>query len=276
MDLDFTTLDRNSKLQDETIEALKNLSDQGVKFMFASGRVASSVEYFMEKTGFDNPILACNGAFVKLNREKVLVEKALDEDILEALVTYAIDKDFYFHFYDPDTFYSNRFDESENGYILLDNEIGYNLQCNLNISKDPIKMLQNMGSKAYKFQIFSDASSERKVLEEAERDIREMGFMDRIDLTKSASRNLEVMAKGVNKWEGIKAVGDFLGIGPEEIATIGDHENDVEMIKKAGLGMAVENAVSNAKEACDFVMPNHYDFAVVRACEKILELNRNV
>ena len=43
MDLDGTSLDSNSILQEKTINALKKLDENGIKFVFTSGRATPSV-----------------------------------------------------------------------------------------------------------------------------------------------------------------------------------------------------------------------------------------
>src|SRR5207248_11079696 len=57
----------------------------------------------------------------------------------------------------------------------------------------------------------------------------------------------EIFDPAVNKWEGVLHVARRHGIDPKEIIAIGDDLNDVPMIRKAGLGVAMGNAHPEVK-----------------------------
>lgn len=81
---------------------------------------------------------------------------------------------------------------------------------------------------------------------------------------------LEVFPAGVDKWRGIRAVAALHGIGPGEIAALGDEINDVPMLREAGLGVAMGNAATSAAEAADRrTLPNTSD-GVAHAIEQML------
>lgn len=65
---------------------------------------------------------------------------------------------------------------------------------------------------------------------------------------------LEVVPKDTNKWHAIKYLIDELGIDKKELACIGDEENDMKMIKEAGIGFAMINASDEVKEVADHVV----------------------
>jgi len=71
------------------------------------------------------------------------------------------------------------------------------------------------------------------------------------------SRNLKIRAllefldvKGC-KWEGIKRYAKSKDIIPDEIISIGDDNNDVELIKNSGLGIAMKNGTEEVKKSAD-------------------------
>lgn len=63
----------------------------------------------------------------------------------------------------------------------------------------------------------------------------------------------DIIAKGGGKMAGIKRYLDRIGIAPEEIIAFGDAENDLEMIRFAGIGVAMGNAVEAVKAVADYV-----------------------
>lgn len=63
----------------------------------------------------------------------------------------------------------------------------------------------------------------------------------------------DIIAKGGGKMAGIRRYLDTVGIAPEEIIAFGDAENDLEMLRFAGIGVAMGNAVESVKAVADYV-----------------------
>ena len=55
----------------------------------------------------------------------------------------------------------------------------------------------------------------------------------------SFPNNLEINAIGASKVEAILRLASYLGIRPEETMGFGDGENDISMIRMAGIGVAM-------------------------------------
>ena len=60
----------------------------------------------------------------------------------------------------------------------------------------------------------------------------------------------------------------IIGIQREELVACGDGMNDISMIKYAGLGVAMENAYPEVKEAADVIAPSNDDNGVAYVLEK--------
>jgi hypothetical protein len=81
---------------------------------------------------------------------------------------------------------------------------------------------------------------------------------------------LEFLAPAVGKWGALARVAEQAGIAAGEIAAIGDDVSDVEMIRRAGLGIAMGNAVAAAKQAAGFVARSNAEGGIVEAIERVL------
>ena len=64
---------------------------------------------------------------------------------------------------------------------------------------------------------------------------------------------IHLQQEGVSKATALAALARAMGMTPADFVAIGDSENDTEMIKTAGAGAAVGNAVPGAKAAADYV-----------------------
>lgn len=87
-------------------------------------------------------------------------------------------------------------------------------------------------------------------------------------LTFSMSSGLiEVAAAGVTKELGVRSLAEYHGVGRERVVAFGDMANDIEMLRWAGLGVAMGNAFPAVKDAADWVTARHDDDGVARVLE---------
>jgi Cof subfamily protein (haloacid dehalogenase superfamily) len=63
----------------------------------------------------------------------------------------------------------------------------------------------------------------------------------------------DVLPKGGSKAEGIKRLIEATGLSMEDVYAFGDGLNDIEMLEQAGVGVAMGNAVNEAKQVSDFI-----------------------
>jgi Cof subfamily protein (haloacid dehalogenase superfamily) len=81
---------------------------------------------------------------------------------------------------------------------------------------------------------------------------------------------LELFSPASGKWSALAKLAGEAGIAPKEIAAVGDDANDAGMLRHAGLGIAMGNAVAEAKEAADMVVRSNAEGGVVEAIETVL------
>jgi hypothetical protein len=81
---------------------------------------------------------------------------------------------------------------------------------------------------------------------------------------------LEFLALGTGKWAAARRLAEAEGIAPEEIAAVGDDSNDLDLVRDAGLGIAMGNAVPAVRAAADLVVASNERDGVVLAIEEVL------
>jgi hydroxymethylpyrimidine pyrophosphatase-like HAD family hydrolase len=86
----------------------------------------------------------------------------------------------------------------------------------------------------------------------------------------SGGRFLEICHPMAQKSYGLAQLAEHLGIRQDEIIAIGDNNNDLDMLRYAGLGVAVDNAVQAAKEAADRLTASNNDDGVARLIQEII------
>ncbi len=88
--------------------------------------------------------------------------------------------------------------------------------------------------------------------------------------TTSGAPFLEIGKAGVSKATALARFAEACGYAPEEVVAFGDNNNDVEMLRWAGLGVAMGNAVPAALAAADQVTSHHDEDGVAKVIERLL------
>ena len=90
-------------------------------------------------------------------------------------------------------------------------------------------------------------------MQDIERARKELEEIPGLVLTGSLGNNIEINAQGIDKGIGMIELGHRLGIDRDEIMACGDGDNDLEMLKAVGFGVAMGNASEAVKHAADYV-----------------------
>ena len=91
---------------------------------------------------------------------------------------------------------------------------------------------------------------------------------DSMYMTISKPFFLEFMNKEVDKSKSIERLAKILGISMLEVIAIGDSYNDLSMIKAAGLGVAMYNAVDCVKAAANYTTDDNEHDGVAKVCDQ--------
>ena len=92
----------------------------------------------------------------------------------------------------------------------------------------------------------------------------------RVEATASLGANLELNAPGVTKGRALVALAETLGYTRENVMACGDSDNDLAMIRMAGLGVAMGNAQPEVLAAADAVTGDNNHDGVAQAIEKYI------
>lgn len=86
-----------------------------------------------------------------------------------------------------------------------------------------------------------------------------------LELSNSSPTNIEINYKGVNKANALEKICKLTGITMEQVMVVGDSLNDIKMIQRAGLGVAMGNAQPDVKEVADWVTGTNMEDGVAQA-----------
>ena len=92
-----------------------------------------------------------------------------------------------------------------------------------------------------------------------------------LTVVQTAPFYLEVIPLSVNKGAGLRAACAVVGLKPEDAVAFGDSENDIEMLRTAGIGIAMGNADAVVKAAADRVTLSNNDNGIAAALKELLD-----
>src|SRR5262249_41274106 len=78
-------------------------------------------------------------------------------------------------------------------------------------------------------------------------------------LVRTARRYLEIVPAAASKGAAMGRLAEHLGVPLARVVAVGDQENDLEMIRAAGLGVAMPHAPDDVRAAADRVAPSPED-----------------
>ncbi|MBM6838993.1 HAD-IIB family hydrolase, partial [Clostridium saudiense] len=99
---------------------------------------------------------------------------------------------------------------------------------------------------------------------------KELDELENIVYFGSGNHSTEINFKGVSKGNSVKVLSEKYGIKREELICIGDNENDISMIKYAGLGIAMANAIDEVKSAAQYITDSNKNDGVAKAIKKFI------
>lgn len=233
LDMDGTTLMPDGSISNENRTWIRRAREAGAEVTFATGRPFEGVvETFVGELGLTMPVVTINGGEIRTADGQLLVRHAFrTEDFME----------------------------------LYNMAREHGLACWGRTTSDSCwldSFPDNPQSQTWlKFGMSGTASALQTVREMLRRDTR-------FEVTNSNPLNIEVNPYGVNKAAGLQLLCDRMGLQARQVIAMGDSENDISMLKWAGLGIAMGNAQDAVKQAADAVTSSVEEHGVAAAIER--------
>lgn len=242
LDMDGTLLDRDKKISEENVAAIKKAKEIGVKVVLTTGRPLKGILRYLDKLNLTSDSDYCityNGSLiVNTGTKKVLSETYLEPEDLRFLYSLSRKLDVNIHALTKNGCISPKLSK----YTKLEVDLNHIPFKKVDFSsvKDNIDLIKVM---------FVD--EEYKLTPAANNLPHEV--YEKYTVVRSEPFFLEFLNKKVNKGAGLKFLAEKLGIKQDEVISVGDAGNDIHMIKYAGLGVAMGNAFPKVKEIADYI-----------------------
>lgn len=265
LDLDGTLLDENREIPGDTKTRLNDLKNQGILIVLATGRSFESAKRYYYELDLDTPLIGCNGGLIyQPNGKEVIQGAAFSKEDFYRVVSALTEIGVYYQYYGLHSIYAKRLAFGVKRWKCENINLPKEWQMQIRVVEDPLLWAREEYHPVYK--ILARSTSQEKLDEVA--DVIEQ--MDGLDTVSSFALGLDIGPADCDKGKALEVVGKALGIGPEEMLAMGDNDNDQEMIRYAGIGIAVGDASMAAKAAADFCMEEEGGRGVLRALTQFL------
>lgn len=264
-DLDNTLLTTDKRLTPRTKERIEECLERGIHFLPTTGRARTGIPEFLREIKGLRYVLLANGAeVIDLKEDRSIYQNLIPYEKARELVIKLKEYPAYFDFFadgkghSESRFYDNLTDFGMDPFLIdlihMSRERVDSMEGWLDENKSPVE----------KFTLFFKRTEDwSSAKEELEKD-------PEICITNSLTNNLEINHHSCNKGDALLALGSHLGIMPEEIMACGDGSNDYEMIRRAGLGVAMANACPEVLEVADYITSSCDEEGVARAIEQFV------
>lgn len=260
VDVDGTLVTTDKHVTQKTKEAIIKIKEKGILFGVATGRAISSAMKMLQRYEVDHLvdfIVCSNGVeIIDLKTNHSIITYPLLKEDLITITNYMKPVNVDYCLYDGEIIYTNNLSE-----IVQRISVFNNMQPVVT----PIEKLPMSESHKIVFAIPKEKVEDVRALKKTITDPRYSCFFTQEEL-------FEFVDYRVSKGTGILAYIEKKNLTMEHVVTFGDAENDIDMLTKAGLGVAMANAPLDIQAIADVVTKTNDEDGVAYYLNKLFDL----
>lgn len=268
LDMDGTLFNHNSQISQEDQEAIKTASGSGIHIAISTGRPYIGLPAdLLGSLGVRYAITANGAAIYRLPEKECIFSSCMETElicpILRELLTYDIHCDAFIggNGYSQKSFWPNisKLDmpDSIKTYIRTTRTL---TDCLAAFIEENRLEVQKM---TLNFYPMPDGS-----FKDRENVFSLLSKNPNITLLSGGYHNLEFTKAGTTKGMGLRFLADLLGVPLGHTMACGDTQNDLDILKTAGIGVAMGNAEEEVKRSADFITLTNEESGVSYAIRK--------
>ena len=247
-DMDDTLLNERGLLSPATIEAIEAARAAGAELVLASGRMPCAMRAFSKQLGVTLPMIAYNGAeLIDPNTDESLYRLYVSPELSLELIQYCEELGLHVQAYDGDDFLTPVDNELAREY--RDSVYGV---AHMRVTNQPLSQCVNWPQPTLLAICTPDRTADLLA------QVKEK-FEGRLVCAVSRPHYIECTSPMAGKERALRELCRQLNVPAEEVIAFGDGQNDVGMIRFAGLGCA------------DLVAPSNHEDGVAQVIMRLLK-----
>lgn len=262
LDLDGTIVNDKLEISQPTLAMLHRVrTENNVKVILATGRMFPSTIPFARTIGLSDPVISYQGAMIRdissplenVLEHPILFHQAIDVEIARAIADVVHEHDYHTNLYVNDQLFTTHLNPNS---LYYQNISGV-------VPQEARNLHHALTGPPSKIMIIDDRC-------EAIVEHLQSRFSAHVSICRSRHNYCEIVHHSVSKWLAIQQLIEQWGIKTHEVMAIGDQENDLSMIRGAGVGVAMGNAPQHVKAQANYVTDHVNDDGAAKAIEKFV------
>ncbi len=243
-DFDGTLVQNDHEVGQESKKQIEEYLKNGGIFVISTGRLPVGIMPRIKELGLKGVVSCCQGSVImEIESEKRILDDKLSYETTLAIVKKMEQMGLHIHIYGEWDYYCNMDDEALKKY-----EDAVRIKAKLVTDRPLSQFVEENKYQAYKVMAMVR-------YEDNEKTIRELSAcnFEGCEVIKSARSLVEVINAKNSKGTAVEFLANHYNVPIERVIAIGDQCNDISMIERAGLGIAVKNADNALKEVASVV-----------------------
>lgn len=250
-DVDGTLMPINGNLPEQIKNTVEKLKTAGIKLVLATGRMYNAAYPVKAELKLNTPIICYQGAMIR-DENTIYFEQNVPKNTAAEIIQHIRSYNAHTNLYLRDRLIVENDDKYIKEYAG-DRDLKYEVVDDLlEVVDDATKLLA----------IHENADLVTKIRDDM------IKAYPNLNIVKSTDYYCEFVNPNADKGLAIKFLADKWGIENYEILAIGDQDNDIRMLKAAGIGIAMGNGSPNIKKIADHICPTVAEYGFKTAMEE--------
>ena len=238
-DIDGTIRSMHDPVSDKNTSVINRLIDSGIIVTIATGRMFLSASMALKGLNILHPIISYQGAHIAdMYTGRVFWHMPLTQELAEHTLDLLTDWDVQPVFYHDGQIYVENLTDWAKGYSERNSG-------KVNLVKDLYEITNLCPTRIV-------AVGAEKTIAELEHHLKS-GDESTLHITRSLPNFCEILHPLAGKHKALEWLANYYGVSREQTIAFGNGYNDVDMLKWAGMGIAVQNSVKEILEVSDRV-----------------------
>ena len=252
LDIDGTLLSSNLTVLPKTKVALQSVAAKGHRVVVASSRPPRSVRAIADSLEIDSSVTVSFGGAYILGGNRILFEQTLSPELATEIVMRVRNAALHASLYSAERWFVEQNDDWAEQEAKI---VGF--------TPTLVGDLLHETGHVHKFLVMGEAE---KIVA-----FREALLASdlKVDAVRSKPVYCEVNPDGIHKASAVELVSKHFGLTLADVIAFGDGENDLTMIREAGTGVAMDNAVASVKAVAKLVTKSNDEDGIAVALEEL-------
>ncbi len=255
-DLDGTIVDGNNSISKDNLDAINNMQKRHIPLVICTGKTYALSKDICKNLHASFGIFGNGSQIVDLNTGKDIMKNVLTFN--DTNICFSVVEKYKLHIH---AYTENSIISSKLLYMDLRNSILFSDKVNFNIVSSVPDYIKNNNVSVLKLVISSPYS-----LLQVKNDLEKVTNLNithiyktgiyRDNIINKDYEYLDISPNNVSKGNALKVLSDYLNLQKEDILSIGDNLNDIDMFRVSNISAALNNASNQVKMYANYITQN--------------------